>query len=206
MSSRTLRLADEDALRALLSRGGAVYSGAERRALASSAPQLAAAPAVLPIASAQPPKRSPRTTKPAPVKISEDDLQIACFQWVELMRHQYKILTWLVHVPNGGKRPRGAAGRLKAMGVKKGVLDVILPLPYNGWAGLAIELKVGSNKPTEEQEDWLAVFAAAGYYTAVCYDFASFQKHVTTFLTTRSPDSSKTREARLTRFIVTREA
>lgn len=120
--------------------------------------------------------------QPAPMKISEDDLQIACFEWIELMRPAHPILEWVIHVPNGGKRPRGAAGKLKAMGVKPGVLDVLLPLPYNGWSGLAIEMKVGSNKTTEQQDDWLDVFHASGYYTAVCYRVEDFMAHVNRFL------------------------
>lgn len=122
------------------------------------------------------------TRPPAPMKISEDDLQIACFEWIELMRPAHPILEWVIHVPNGGKRPRGAAGKLKAMGVKPGVLDVLLPLPYNGWSGLAIEMKVGANKTTEQQDDWLDVFHASGYYTAVCYRVEDFMAHVNRFL------------------------
>lgn len=124
------------------------------------------------------------------MKISEDDLQISCFQWIELMRPSYPILEWIIHVPNGGKRPRGAAGKLKAMGVKPGVLDVLLPLPFNGWSGLAIEMKVGRNKTTEQQDDWLEVFEASGYYTAVCYTLEDFIGHVKCFLNSICPITS----------------
>jgi hypothetical protein len=148
---------------------GSAPTGAEPGASASTAPRRVA-----------PASRSTRL--PAPMKISEDDLQIACFEWIELMRPAHPILEWVIHVPNGGKRPRGAAGKLKAMGVKPGVLDVLLPLPYNGWSGLAIEMKVGANKTTEQQDDWLAVFHASGYYTAVCYSAEEFMAHVNKFL------------------------
>lgn len=136
------------------------------------------------------PAHSPKAAQaraPAPMKISEDDLQISCFQWIELMRPSHPILEWIIHVPNGGKRPRGAAGKLKAMGVKPGVLDVLLPLPFNGWSGLAIEMKVGRNKTTEQQDDWLEVFHASGYYTAVCYTLEEFMGHVNCFLSSVSP-------------------
>jgi hypothetical protein len=121
------------------------------------------------------------------MKVSEDDLQISCFEWIELMRPAHPILEWVIHVPNGGKRPRGAAGKLKAMGVKPGVLDVLLPLPYNGWSGLAIEMKVGKNTTTEQQDDWLEVMGASGYYTAVCYALEEFMAHVKRFLGSISP-------------------
>jgi hypothetical protein len=138
--------------------------------------------------------------------MSEDDLQISCFQWIELMRPAHPILEWIIHVPNGGKRPRGAAGRLKAMGVKPGVLDVLLPLPFNGWSGLAIEMKVGRNKTTEQQDDWLEVFEASGYYTAVCYTLEDFMAQVTLFLNCKSPIANDQAALRQASYLATRRA
>ena len=37
------------------------------------------------------------------------------------------------------------------MGVKAGVPDLCLPVPMNGYAGLYIEMKYGSNKPTAQK-------------------------------------------------------
>lgn len=153
------------------------------------APAPVDAPPAAPAAPARPAKAL--KARPAgPPKISEDNLQISCFEWIELMRPSHPILEWIIHVPNGGKRPRGAAGKLKAMGVKPGVLDILLPLPYNGWSGLAIELKVGSNKTTEQQDDWLEVLQASGYYTAVCYTLEAFMGHVSRFLSAASEATS----------------
>lgn len=56
---------------------------------------------------------------------------------------------------------------LKRMGVKRGVADFFLALPKNGKAGLWIELKVGKNKPSKEQEAFLNRKAQRGY-EAVC--------------------------------------
>jgi hypothetical protein len=42
----------------------------------------------------------------------EDDLQRACIEWAELHVAKYPLLAWLTHVPNGGKRPPGEAGKL----------------------------------------------------------------------------------------------
>lgn len=184
MSRGGLRL-DEDALQQLVARtrGIATSIGSS----ANSAPPVAPSTR----AGSRPASKVVKSTRSAaPMKVSEDDLQISCFQWIELMRPAHPILEWVIHVPNGGKRPRGAAGKLKAMGVKPGVLDVLLPLPYNGWSGLAIEMKVGSNKTTEQQDDWLDVFEASGYYTAVCYTLETFMGHVNRFLSTACPRTS----------------
>lgn len=52
---------------------------------------------------------------------------------------------------------------LKRMGVKKGVSDFFLAIPCNGKAGLWIELKVGKNKPSKEQQAFLDRKAQRGY-------------------------------------------
>lgn len=61
---------------------------------------------------------------------------MSCVEWIDLMLPLYPVLEWIIHVPNGGKLPRGLAGKLKAMGVKKGVPDILLPLPYKGGQAL----------------------------------------------------------------------
>jgi hypothetical protein len=203
MSSRTLRLVDEAALQLLASktRGVASYVGSPMTGHAPTSAHLASSP--------QPsaPKPDARATaKAQPPRVTEDDLQISCFQLIDLLRPQHPILEWVIHVPNGGKRHRGTAGRLKAMGVKKGVSDVLLPLPYNGWAGWAIELKVGKNRTTDEQDDWLEALAAAGYYTAVCYTLEQFKLHLESFLHTRSTLLADDAAARLVQFLVKRRA
>ena len=71
-------------------------------------------------------------------------------------------------IPNGGFRNKATAGRLKAEGVKSGVSDIFLPVPTNEYHGLFLELKVGKNKPTEEQYDFMTAMNAVGYCAAWC--------------------------------------
>ena len=59
------------------------------------------------------------------------------------------------HCPNGGSRHALEALKLKDMGVKAGIPDCLILDQRNGYLGLAIELKVGYNKPSEQQ---LAIF------------------------------------------------
>lgn len=85
----------------------------------------------------------------------------------------------LMHaIPNGGARGndtqtnkiRGAM--LKAEGVKKGVPDIFLPVPLNGYHGLYIEMKVADKKrgrPSAEQLEFLDKVGALGYAYAICY-------------------------------------
>lgn len=112
----------------------------------------------------------------------EEDLHRVCFGWIGLMQQQYPILKWMMHVPNGGKRPRGEAGKLKAMGAKPGVPDLLLPRKYGVWLGLAVELKSAVGRLSVDQEDWLDAFEEDGYLTAVCRTFEDFQSVVFRYL------------------------
>jgi hypothetical protein len=51
----------------------------------------------------------------------------------------------------------------------KGVPDVLIFEPSNKYHGLMIELKVGYNKPTKEQKDWITKLNLKGYKATICY-------------------------------------
>ena len=63
--------------------------------------------------------------------------------------------SFVVHIPNEGKRTRFEQFKLKKMGVVAGMPDVMIFDPRGGFSGLAIELKAGYNKPTENQKKCL---------------------------------------------------
>lgn len=71
---------------------------------------------------------------------------------------------------------------LKRMGVRKGVADFFLAVPQNGKAGLWIELKVGKNKPTKEQQAFLARKSALGYVALCVWGFESAKEFISTYL------------------------
>lgn len=100
---------------------------------------------------------------------AEDDEQEQIILWSENMKSMYPELDLLYHVPNGGKRTKSEAARFKRMGVKSGVPDLVLPVARGGYAGAYVELKVGPNKATKNQEHWISKLEEQGYYTAVCY-------------------------------------
>lgn len=100
---------------------------------------------------------------------SESEEQQALFQWAEMMKKRFPELSLLYHIPNGGARSKGTAGRLKAEGVKSGVPDVCLPVARGKYHGLYIEMKVGNNKPTQNQIIWIDALINQGYQAKVCY-------------------------------------
>jgi len=66
---------------------------------------------------------------------------------------------------------------MKEEGVRSGVPDIFLPvvkmdLKINDphiYGGLWIEMKVGKNKPSEQQKWWMEKLQEQRYVTVVCY-------------------------------------
>lgn len=113
---------------------------------------------------------------------SESEEQISLFEWAELMSGRYPQLELMYHIPNGGKRDRTTAKRLKAEGVKSGVPDIHLPAPSSGYHGLYIELKAGGNTTTENQDDWLYKLNRQGYLAVVCYGWQRASEVIMAYL------------------------
>lgn len=73
---------------------------------------------------------------------------------------QHKVMKYLenkyagvyaIHVPNEGKRSTFERFKFKYLGGKPGIPDILIFYANKNYNGLAIELKVGYNKPTENQ-------------------------------------------------------
>ena len=99
----------------------------------------------------------------------EHDEQVLLFSKARLYEGQYPELVLLFAIPNGGLRNKVVAKKLKAEGVKAGVLDVCLPVPRGRYHGLYIEMKHGRNKPTKAQRFWIDALRLAGHRVEVCY-------------------------------------
>ena len=87
-------------------------------------------------------------------------------------------LVWC-HPPNGGNRTARTGALMKSMGAKAGVPDVLIfsgstvrnadGVNMIGWGPpVAIELKVGKNKPTPAQLKWHEDLRACGWRVEVC--------------------------------------
>lgn len=100
---------------------------------------------------------------------SEHQEQSALFEWAEWNSPRVPSLNLLYAVPNGGKRDKATAAKLKAEGVKAGVPDIFLPVARRGYHGFYIELKVGINRPSKDQLAWHEALKLEGYNVDVCY-------------------------------------
>ena len=98
--------------------------------------------------------------------MTENDLQQAVAKVLD-----HSGLTWQ-HSPNEGQRHPAVGAKLKRHGMKAGFPDVAIYDPfefaYTEWNGLAIELKVGKNKPTQSQLIWHHKLRGCGWRVEVC--------------------------------------
>lgn len=126
--------------------------------------------------------------------------QTNLFEFYARISGQLPEVQWAFHVPNGGHRHISVAMQLKAQGVKAGVPDILLPVPSQRamdsvtydiytrnaglpantpplpYIGLAIELKIGKNKQSDDQVRWQARFQQSGWRCVVCYGWESAAK------------------------------
>jgi hypothetical protein len=113
---------------------------------------------------------------------NEDEAQEMLFERIQYQLGRYPELKLLYHIPNGGKRDKGTAVKLYRQGVKAGVPDLHLPVARGGYHGLYIELKVGKNKTTEKQKEWIAELNKQGYLAIVCYGWEEAAEQLINYL------------------------
>lgn len=118
----------------------------------------------------------------APPVVSEHEEQVTLFAWAKAMEPRLPALELLFAVPNGGARHIATAIKMRQEGLRAGVPDVWLPIPRAEWHGLIIEMKVGRNRPTQEQWWWLENLMKHGYCTDVCYGWLAAARRIVTYL------------------------
>ena len=114
--------------------------------------------------------------------MSESTEQQALFEWAEIAAKKTPELSLMYAVPNGGKRNIATAVRLKKEGVKSGVPDICLPVPRGKYHGLYIEMKVGKNKPSANQVQWIEQLQKQGYRVDVCYGWGEAVKVIVDYM------------------------
>lgn len=99
----------------------------------------------------------------------EHDEQVAFMDWCLFSQGKYPKLKRIFAIPNGGARHKAVAGKLKAEGVRKGVLDICLPVPSGRYHGLFIEMKRRKGSyPADDQKKEVVELRADGYRAEVC--------------------------------------
>lgn len=81
---------------------------------------------------------------------------------------RYPCLRWFHRIENR-HRDKATAGSLKAEGSLRGVPDYFLPWPSAMHAGLYLEMKVGADRASHEQREFLEAVSAAGFRAVIAY-------------------------------------
>lgn len=114
---------------------------------------------------------------------TEETEQMQLFEWARWASGKYPELESMHHIPNGGGRSKAEAGRLKAMGVKRGVPDIFLPCPRGKYHGMYIELKrLHGGRIEPEQRTFLERRSADGYYCVVCRGMEAARDEIVNYL------------------------
>ena len=107
----------------------------------------------------------------ATVKAKRQDLehleQVAFFDALSLLK--IPDIEHVHAVPNGSDRNAVVGGKLKAEGVKSGVLDIFWDVPRGPYHGFRAELKVKYangriNKPSKAQFKWIEFYKRNGFF------------------------------------------
>lgn len=124
-----------------------------------------------------------RRTKPPGAYVgSEDAFQRTAISLVRSIAATQGVpMEAVMHIPNGGQRNAIVGAKLKAQGTVPGYPDIMVFHPRRVfrvvnsendaqlYAGLALELKVWPNKPSEAQRHIHALLKEAGWQVCVCY-------------------------------------
>ena len=94
---------------------------------------------------------------------SENNFQKAVARYLDSRN-----LFWC-HIPNGMRTSIKQASVHKAMGMRSGMPDVMIFERKHTYTGLAIELKVGKNKPTANQKACMEQLKKRGWFACVSY-------------------------------------
>lgn len=94
---------------------------------------------------------------------SENQIQIAFFEWAEKLAPRHKELDLLYHIANGAHKSPQARGLYKRLGLKAGVPDVHLPVRRGDHIGLWIEFKSEKGRVSEAQKRWIKDLEKEGH-------------------------------------------
>lgn len=96
--------------------------------------------------------------------MTEAEEQIEVIRWASLQAHILPELALLYHVPNEGRHNVAYRSKLAKMGLKKGIPDLVLPVPSNGYHALYVEMKKSDGHISDIRPDQIEKIKALTDY------------------------------------------
>lgn len=114
----------------------------------------------------------------------ETQHQINVIKWSQQphIRSRWPELAMLFHIKNETTEGAQRVAVDRAMGVKKGVPDLFLPVARGQYHGLFIELKNETGCANDAQEWWGAKLTENGYFWEVCHGWESATRVIEWYL------------------------
>lgn len=107
------------------------------------------------------------------LKISEYSEQVLVVEYLDILKNQGKIVMFTA-IPNNTWTPSwGQKIKNKKAGLNPGFPDLIILTKKKA---ICIEMKVGKNKPTKQQEAWQDALNKAGIVTWTCWGYEAARK------------------------------
>jgi len=137
-------------------------------------------------------KRKPRITSNQKAKLARAGVKVVMRAPLE-HEEQCAVIAWsnvhpvikgrLFAIPNGGKRHKKTAVDLKREGVRAGMLDLMLPIPRDGFHGLFIEMKrTKGSTVSDEQTSWINFLHSQGYCVFIAKGAEEAIRFITAYL------------------------
>lgn len=98
--------------------------------------------------------------------LSEDSVHEAVMDWVWL---HPDIRAFVIHIPNEGQRPSKYGAKLKKMGMRRGVSDLLVTMARHGYHGAWIEIKSEKGIVSLDQKRFHVEQSSQGYYCDITY-------------------------------------
>lgn len=111
---------------------------------------------------------------------AETILQINLVSWLS---HNYPDIAEDVFSTSNERKCSVQQGRIfKRMGVKRGVSDLMIAVPMNGYHGLFLELKEANGKLSKEQKEFIERMTARGYKATWALGLENAKKVIVEYL------------------------
>lgn len=109
--------------------------------------------------------------KPKPPRLLEHKSQAAFITWCKVNERRYPELKTIHAIPNAARRSYKLVGFMLAEGLRKGVLDIHLPIPRGPWSALWMEFKVEGGRLTADQDAFADLVRKERALVAVVYQW-----------------------------------
>ena len=114
---------------------------------------------------------------------SETWHQKQLIQWVK----QFPWGQYLFHIPNETTGGQGWIARNSQMGCRRGVPDLMLPIPMHGYHGLFIEMKKPGGRLDGVQRRWLDALTGMGYRAVCCHGWEEARDELSGYMDPADP-------------------